>query len=227
MTELSQDANTENPGAKFGYLRNKYIPHRESAQTLLQESGVNPKSSGFKNARRKFARKLLETQDEGEVDTLTGLLNEKGFNRRLNQESERIKRSGVNSTLLFIDANNLKLINDNSGHKAGDELLVKIASTLSKAFRTTDILARLHGDEYAAILVGLDLNRLQKQWSERIEKMLHDENLSIAIGAALVNPDNVKESFHEADTAMYRAKAISKLGVEKGEISRVSALVIN
>ncbi len=222
---MAEDSQQEKEGSKFGYLRNQYSPKRGEAEKLLKESGIESSSGEFKKARRKFARKLLESQNEGEIDPLTGILNEKGFERRFNEESERIKRFGESAILLFLDANNLKLTNDNLGHEAGDLYLKKIADSLLKVTRRVDIVARLHGDEFAAILVDTDLEKIKTVWEERMSKLFESQGISIAIGASLINPNDLNDSKKRADKAMYEAKKLSKEGVRHGEMAKNSALV--
>jgi diguanylate cyclase (GGDEF)-like protein len=225
--ETEDTQQTQEPGEKFGYIRSQYEPHRNSADSSLRESGMNEKTPGFRRVRRKFAEKLMNTSKEGEIDELTQLLNEKGFNRRLKQEAERANRTGNKSTVLYIDVNNLKLINDKNGHDAGNALLESVAQSILSATRITDVAARLHGDEFALILVGLDLESTKKLWDERFSKTLAEKSLSIAAGATEIDPNNPTESVKKADSAMYEAKSMIKEGIGPNEFATKNILVFH
>ena len=95
---------------------------------------------------------LLELERAALIDALTGLSNRRAFERDLERELERSKRSGESVGVLMVDLDGLKQINDQEGHERGDALLVTFARTLSASLRTEDQVYRLGGDEYAAIL---------------------------------------------------------------------------
>jgi PAS domain-containing protein len=84
-------------------------------------------------------------------DVLTGLANRAEFNARLEEASKRLKRNGGNVTVMMIDLDRFKAVNDTLGHLAGDQLLGEVARRLQATLRETDVLARLGGDEFAVI----------------------------------------------------------------------------
>lgn len=84
-------------------------------------------------------------------DLLTGLANRVLFTERLNEAAKRLKRHGTTFTVLMLDLDKFKHVNDTLGHPAGDQLLVEVARRLSSSLRETDVLARLGGDEFAII----------------------------------------------------------------------------
>jgi diguanylate cyclase (GGDEF)-like protein len=87
-------------------------------------------------------------------DVLTGLANRAEFNARLEEASRRLKRNGGNLTVMMIDLDRFKAVNDTLGHLAGDQLLSEVARRLQSTVRDTDVLARLGGDEFAIIQEG-------------------------------------------------------------------------
>jgi diguanylate cyclase (GGDEF)-like protein len=87
-------------------------------------------------------------------DALTGLANRAEFNARLEEASKRLKRSGGAVTVMMIDLDEFKAVNDTLGHPAGDQLLVEVGRRLQVTIRETDVLARLGGDEFAIIQEG-------------------------------------------------------------------------
>lgn len=90
-----------------------------------------------------------------ERDTLTPLYNRRYFINALNDHRKRLGRYGTRSILVFVDVDGLKRINDTHGHNAGDYALIHIAGLLTANVRTTDIVARIGGDEFALILEEL------------------------------------------------------------------------
>src|SRR5881394_827072 len=90
------------------------------------------------------------------TDPLTGLFNRYHFDATMNREIARCRRYGVPLSLLLVDVDRLKLLNDRWGHHAGDQALSRVALAIQKSLRGTDIAARLGGDEFAIILPDTD-----------------------------------------------------------------------
>jgi|GEM_PF-4483973 len=147
-------------------------------------------------------------------DPLTGLPNRRSLESALERATARARR-GTISTLLFIDLDNFKQVNDTLGHKIGDEVLITLTKLLKKELRTEDILARIGGDEFAILLEMTDIDKAQ-HIAERLRQSVaqHDftlsrrkYDLSISIGIARI--DGKYEpgvSMSRADKAMYKAK---------------------
>ena len=93
------------------------------------------------------------------LDQLTGLYNRRSGEQRLAQEISRAQRHGRPLTVLLVDVDGFKRINDNHGHAAGDTLLKGFADRLQRAIRGSDLAVRLGGDEFMAILPGVPLRR--------------------------------------------------------------------
>ena len=100
--------------------------------------------------RKRAEERLKELADH---DSLTGLLNRRRFDEELRLTLLRLRRHGGQATLLLIDLDRFKGVNDTYGHKTGDEVLVAVAAALRERLRETDVVARLGGDEFAAIAV--------------------------------------------------------------------------
>jgi diguanylate cyclase (GGDEF)-like protein len=100
------------------------------------------------------------------TDVLTGLPNARSFRERATLEIARARRSGLPLTLVYIDCDNFKEVNDAYGHRAGDEALERVARALSSSIRSTDMPARLGGDEFALILCDCGPEAAQRVVSE-------------------------------------------------------------
>ncbi len=100
-------------------------------------------------------RVTAELALQAHLDPLTETLNRRGFEERARQELKRAARNGAPVSLLMVDANDFKRINDNFGHQAGDSALRAIANGIRTRVRPYDLIGRLGGDEFAVLLPGL------------------------------------------------------------------------
>lgn len=150
-------------------------------------------------------------------DPLTGLLNRTKFTEHLNSCMGRLERYGTPFTVMFLDLDQFKSVNDSRGHLAGDKLLVQVARRLQATLRETDLTARLGGDEFAVILpndgneerVGRLAARLIEAIARPYEIDGEEIKLGVSIGIALApaNGSRPDEILRNADLALYRAKA--------------------
>ena len=149
-------------------------------------------------------------------DTLTGLFNRWQFNQRLEQGVAEAARHGRPMTLLLIDLDDFKIINDSYGHAAGDQALKEVARRLKGCLRAADTLARLGGDEFTVLLTHLaqpgDARLVAQKLLEVLQQPfeLNGANVSLAgsIGMACL-PDDATDAvtlLRYADIAMYHAK---------------------
>lgn len=152
-------------------------------------------------------------------DTLTGLPNRALLMDRFEQALHRAERAGSKLSVLFIDLNRFKEINDTRGHAIGDEILINVAQRLQNSLRKSETLARLGGDEFVIIAEAADeavsqtiVRRLEEELAEPIT--LADETFSIgsSVGIAVYPTDGTTAEtlLQNADIAMYRAKSAQK-----------------
>jgi diguanylate cyclase (GGDEF)-like protein/PAS domain S-box-containing protein len=151
-------------------------------------------------------------------DVLTGLANRAEFNVKLAEASKRLKRSGGTVTVLMLDLDKFKAVNDTLGHPAGDQLLVEVGRRLQSTIRETDVLARLGGDEFAIIQEGgpsqhegaiaLAL-RIINAITQPFDLDGNEANVGTSIGIALAPENGIEpeELLKSADLALYTAKA--------------------
>lgn len=151
------------------------------------------------------------------TDALTGLLNRGAFLDALTRHLKRLRPDTGPSTLMYVDLDNFKAVNDMRGHQAGDELLVKVRDILLQSTRPTDVVARLGGDEFAIWLVGADQAAGEMRGRQILERAKELAPLSgsptrivgMSIGIAAWLPhttEGVDPLMARADAAMYQAK---------------------
>jgi diguanylate cyclase (GGDEF)-like protein len=152
------------------------------------------------------------------TDALTGLYNYRFFFKQLEIEMVRTNRTGHSCSLMMIDLDNFKLVNDTLGHVEGNNFLVEVARAIGQKLRPTDILCRYGGDEFAVIMPATGLfdamhigQRLRESMS-RIPSKLGGA-ISASIGIAEYQPDSEQDAsafINMADRALYKAKRTGK-----------------
>ncbi len=155
---------------------------------------------------------------QARTDPLTGLYNRRAFLEELDRHVERLERQEEPGTLMFIDLDHFKQLNDAKGHDAGDEALRVLTGLLRRTVRPTDIVARLGGDEFAVWLNGADqLTAAERAEALRVqapEALAHiaagmERPLTLSIGIATRRPgsgEEIASVLHRADLAMYGVK---------------------
>jgi diguanylate cyclase (GGDEF)-like protein/PAS domain S-box-containing protein len=165
--------------------------------------------------RRRFEQELRHLADH---DALTGLCNRRRFEQELDRVLEMSTRYGFSGAVLLVDMDGLKIVNDTLGHAAGDRLLIATADALRGRARSTDVVARIGGDEFGVILphAGRDEARIAADGVlAAIAERASSEGFSgrgatASIGIAELTPGHVMSTgdvLREADLAMYQAKA--------------------
>lgn len=168
-----------------------------------------------------MTRLLESVKAQAVTDVLTGLFNRRYFNEALAKEIKKSQRSQHPFTLITLDLDHLKRINDTLGHTAGDAAIAVIGSVLKKNAREIDIPARFGGEEFALIMPDTDTEEGLIA-AERIRSIIASKkiegvgNISASIGVAtfLRHTDKVEELFELADQAMYNAKNNGRNRVE-------------
>jgi diguanylate cyclase (GGDEF)-like protein len=149
---------------------------------------------------------------------LTGLANRAEFNEKLEEAGKRLKRGGTEITVMMLDLDRFKAVNDMLGHPAGDALLVEVGRRLQFALRETDLLARLGGDEFAIIQEGGPAQRegaiatalrIIQAISEPFDLGGFEVNVGTSIGIAMAPEHGTEpaELLKSADLALYAVKA--------------------
>jgi len=171
-------------------------------------------------------RMLTQLRAMSLTDDLTGLYNRRGFLTLTEQQLKMADRTKTEKVLIFTDLDDLKQINDNLGHKAGDRALTDTAMILRQTFRDSDIIARMGGDEFTVFLTtGVDAeglpSRLKKNINDHNKKAERPYKISMSIGLTRYDPEkpcSVDELLATADSLMYKQKRDRKQGSQNPAI---------
>ena len=175
-------------------------------------------TKSLQEATRELRREGEKVTHLARTDFLTGLANRTLFSDKISAAAARLRRDGETFTVLFLDLDGFKHINDSLGHPAGDELLREMARRLKSLLRETDVVARLGGDEFAIMRTGATNQReeaidLARKVLSTVAKPFdfdgHNVTVKTSIGIALA-PENGTEPgelMKKADLALYRVKS--------------------
>jgi diguanylate cyclase (GGDEF)-like protein len=158
-------------------------------------------------------------------DTLTGLYNRRKLDQTLIEETNRTPRSGLPLSVIIIDIDHFKQVNDDFGHQVGDRVLIKVANLLKESIvRKTDIVGRWGGEEFMIVCPYTDINGaslLAEKLREVIETAVFDgvgkKTCSFGISEYLSN-ESVELCVKRADVALYRAKENGRNRIEKEQL---------
>lgn len=154
-------------------------------------------------------------------DPLTNLYNQRVFWELIDYESKRAKRHNYSFSLLVIDLDNFKTVNDTYGHDFGDKFLVEVANLLENSVRPSDIVSMYGGDEFVIILPETNgegayivaqriLKNAEKYFIQTPDSKTINPRFSIGISTYPEHTDNIKDLFSLADNMMYKAKSSGK-----------------
>jgi diguanylate cyclase (GGDEF)-like protein/PAS domain S-box-containing protein len=193
------------------------------------ERSIELSASPIRNSAREMVGAVVMLHDVTEMrgltrqmsyqathDALTGLVNRREFERRLEEAIESGHRGDGQHVLCYLDLDRFKLVNDTSGHLAGDSMLREVAKLLRDAVRDSDTVGRLGGDEFGILLVGCPLEKA-RQISDDVTRAVGDHrfvwrdkiyNIGASIGLVEISRESgtLEELLVAADTACYVAK---------------------
>jgi diguanylate cyclase (GGDEF)-like protein len=181
-------------------------------EVALLRTMANQAASALENAR--LVRQL---RDAAETDLVTGVYSHRHLQDRVRQETARAARSHAPLSVLMVDLDDFKLVNDRHGHQAGDRVLRAIAGALRAAVRTSDVVARYGGDEFVVLMPDTDAEEAEQvaqRAADAVASIAHpmadgsDVHVSCSVGLAIHPRDgrSGKALLRAADAAMYTHK---------------------
>ncbi|NAZ23020.1 MAG: diguanylate cyclase [Thermocrinis sp.] len=160
--------------------------------------------------------KLKTVEAEANIDPLTSLFNRRSLERALKEFFTLCKQSKMSFSLIFIDVDNFKHVNDNHGHHVGDFVLAEVAKVLRTSMRAEDIVGRWGGDEFIALMPNTDLENAKKVLEriksqlEKVEIFAEGRRFKVSVSAGVVecreNFQSWSDMIKEADRLMYEDK---------------------
>jgi len=155
-------------------------------------------------------RRLSDVLEESKTDALTGLANRRGWDERLALEEKSLEVLGDTASLIVLDLDDLKAVNDRHGHALGDKMLQRTAEAIRSCVRSSDYVARVGGDEFMILVSDCDAACVDR-FVQRIDEQLDQMDIRASIGSAVRLPGrSLSEAQALADERMYAEKRESK-----------------
>lgn len=166
--------------------------------------------------KKKYEMELVKFAS---TDSLTGIYNRRQFEKTVYIEMQKLKYNGANLSLVLIDIDYFKLVNDQFGHAAGDRVLQEMTTLISEDLRNSDCFARWGGEEFVILLMNTDLNGARLK-AERLRGLIesneftHNVRITASFGVAeFTSNKTYEEIFKEADAVLYHIKEDGRNGV--------------
>ncbi|HEX5670145.1 MAG TPA: GGDEF domain-containing protein [Sulfuricurvum sp.] len=174
------------------------------------------KSEQYASAlEEKVKERTAQLEELSRIDSLTGLLNVRGLSETVTRVLRASQRRSEPVSLVYIDINDFKLVNDTQGHHFGDDILRVVGASIKKVSRAEDACFRYGGDEFCIILPNCSREKAGEIYADRLREEIKSkmENVTISVGIIQAGPDEYPEAeafLHEADQKMYLDKKTFK-----------------
>ena len=198
---------------RIKYIYDELVKHLEKEEILSRKLSDLLEEIRVKNDKISSMNKMLKMQVI--TDPLTEVFNRRYLFEILKREIARVKRYNESLSVIMIDIDHFKKINDNYGHMVGDKVLKGIAKVLKERIRTSDIIARYGGEEFVVILTNADINvakRIAEELRQKVENLvfkIDDKSIktTISLGVSQLKPeDDIDSLLIRADENLYAAK---------------------
>ena len=196
--------------------------------------------------RELLIKRIAEIEKENEhlkslllTDDLTGLYNKRFFTIQLEVEMARTRRTGQPCTLMMMDLDNFKILNDGLGHDAGDRFLIRMGKIIRGSLRPTDFACRFGGDEFGLIMTASSMNdsigvatRIQIAMAKLTVRLPHDIGKQLSSSFGLATYENLASItadvfFKQADVELYNAKKRGKNQISCGRGIRAELTAVS
>lgn len=195
-------------------------------QARERHQALNAQLEATEQETLRLREALLEEQTRAELDALTGIANRAAFDRRIQEEATRSARYGSPMSLLVVDIDGFKPVNDRHGHATGDVVLTQVAELLQGQVRQADFVARYGGEEFALILpetARSAANRVAEKLRSAVAAAQYGHGeaqvpVTVSVGVAELGQGEAWQSlFTRADRALYQAKGDGRNRVVSGD----------
>lgn len=183
-------------------------------QTITPVKNANNQIIRYVSVGKDITERVIKEQELERIastDSLTGLLNRMSFDRRLDNEMARRDRYARPLSLIMLDIDYFKSINDTHGHHVGDDVLIEFAQLLSSNLREMDVVARWGGEEFM-VLVPETTRDQAGQLAEKLRRLVSEtpfstvETISASFGVVEIGDATATETIKRVDNALYKAK---------------------
>ena len=220
---LSSQGNVENFTkdilAIMAFLPVSIILGRVGSKLALKKRKVKALFAEQKATEQKLQETLFKLEHAATTDELTGLINRREINNRLSYEYQRLNRTHANMSILILDLDHFKSINDHYGHPCGDEVLNHVASCLTSAFRSTDSVSRWGGEEFIVLMPATSLAEAHAVSDRALETIARspirykDSQITVTASGGIsevIPSEGVESALHHADECLYEAKKLGR-----------------
>ncbi len=202
-------------------IENADLNKKLNELNLVLESKVRERTAEITLANERLTALNKELEEITITDGLTQIYNRQFFMLRIRQEVKRAHRYGTHVSLLMLDIDYFKKVNDTYGHQAGDAVLAGVTGLIKSVLRETDLFARYGGEEFCLIAMAMDIDEallLAARMRALVEKAEFPHGIdrikvTVSIGVCMWSPDireNADELIRRADVALYRAKDLGR-----------------
>jgi diguanylate cyclase (GGDEF)-like protein len=203
-------------------IENRRLMDEQDALKSHLEGEVESRTSQLREALTRLSKAHAKLKEMTTIDAVTGIKNRQHFDEIFGKEVRRASRQTHDLSLLLIDIDLFKDVNDTYGHLAGDDCLNEVAQSINRMLnRPSDVVARYGGEEFVVVLPYVAANnaiQLAEQLREHIERHTfkideHEIQITVSIGVASAGSDaqlDAKALIRQADEALYRAKAAGR-----------------
>ncbi len=208
-------------------MENRTLLDEQEALKKQLEREVDNRTEELKEALTKLSEAYIILKELNTIDAVTGIRNRQYFDDVMEQEWRRARRQGYDVSLMLLDIDHFKKVNDTYGHLAGDECLAAVATEVDGMFnRPSDVVARYGGEEFVVILPYISAENA-KDLAEQLRRTLEDKTfiadgnqlrITVSIGLATVSPSEEVEPrdlIGWADSVLYKAKSSGRNQVQQ------------